>query len=112
MPFCYSERALARVSTVRPHAADPHTSFLADFLGNRAIAFPMPPARIAEAHLRNAGPDAELKLVVHSQRPPTLDAVRVGRWPAQRFDLRMAVENAVGDAVDPVSAVADFAIGR
>ena len=71
-----------------------------------------PPARIAEAHLRDAEPDAELELAVHPQGPPTLDAVRIGGRPAQRFDLRMAVENPIGDAVDPISAVADFAIGH
>jgi len=49
---------------------------------------------------------------VHAERPPALDAVRVGRRPAQRLDLRMAVENAVGNAVDPVSAFADFAVGH
>jgi hypothetical protein len=43
MPFCKSERALARVSTVRYHAGDRHASFLADFLGNYAIAFPICP---------------------------------------------------------------------
>jgi hypothetical protein len=43
MPFCLSERALVRVSTVRHHAGDRHASFLADFLGNCAIAFPICP---------------------------------------------------------------------
>src|SRR6516225_11585927 len=71
-----------------------------------------PPARIAEAHLRDAEPDAELELAVHPQGPPTLDAVRIGGRPAQRFDLRMAVENPIGDAVDPISAFADFAVGH
>jgi hypothetical protein len=31
------------VSTVRHHAGDRHVSFLADFLGNCAIAFPICP---------------------------------------------------------------------
>ena len=43
MPFCYSERTPARVSTVRQHTGDLHASFLADFLGNCAIAFPICP---------------------------------------------------------------------
>ena len=77
---------------------------------DRVFRVAEPPARIAEPHLRDARLDAELKLVVHAQRPPALDAVRVRRRSAQRFDFRMAVENAVGNTVDPVTAVADFAV--
>jgi hypothetical protein len=56
MPFCYSERALARVSTVRHHARRPDTSFLVDFLGNCAIAFPICPLMLQKCAFRYFGP--------------------------------------------------------
>src|SRR5215468_8551470 len=79
---------------------------------DRVFRVTEPPTGIAEPNLRDAGPDAELELVVHPQGPPTLDAVRIGGRPAQRFNLRMAVESPIGDAVDPISAFADFAVGH
>ena len=54
----------------------------------------------------------QTKIVKSNDETTTLDAFCIGGRPAQRFDLRMAVENPIGDAVDPISAVADFAIGR
>src|SRR6516164_6998395 len=105
-----------RQTNLKPHALRNDAFLLQlaedEMRADRVFRVAEPPARIAEAHLRDAEPDAELELAVHPQGPPTLDAVRIGGRPAQRFDLRMAVENAVGNAVDPVSAVADFAVGH
>ena len=57
MPFCYSERTPARVSTVRQHTGDLHASFLADFLGNCAIAFPICPLMRQKCAFRYFGPE-------------------------------------------------------
>jgi hypothetical protein len=56
MPFCWSERALARVSTVQHYAGNRQTSFLADFLGNCAVAFPICPLMLQKCAFRYFGP--------------------------------------------------------
>src|SRR5690606_37251920 len=78
----------------------------------RVLGVAEPPARIAKPHLADAWLDPELELVVHALRTPALDAILIGGWPADRLDLRMAVENPIGDAVDPVTAIADLASGH
>jgi hypothetical protein len=44
------------VSTVRHHAGDRHARFLADFLGNSAIAFPICPLMLQKYAFRYFGP--------------------------------------------------------
>jgi hypothetical protein len=57
IPFSWSERALARVSTVRYDAGDRHASFLADFLGNCAIPFPICPLMLQKCAFRYFRPE-------------------------------------------------------
>ena len=71
-----------------------------------------PPTRIAEPHLLDAGLDPERELVVAAARLPPFDAVVVGRRPFDGFDLGMPVKDPVGQAVDPVTALADLAVGH
>jgi hypothetical protein len=40
------------MSTVRHHAGDRHAAFLADFLGNCAIAFPICPVMLQKCAFR------------------------------------------------------------
>jgi hypothetical protein len=44
------------MSTVRHHAGDRHAAFLADFLGNCAIAFPICPLMLQKCAFRYFGP--------------------------------------------------------
>jgi hypothetical protein len=67
-----------------------------------------PPARIAEANFLHAGPYTKAEFVIAAARPPFLHAV-FRRWILYRFNLRMAVEHAKCDAVDPISPGTDLA---
>src|SRR5215472_5971193 len=71
-----------RQTNLKPHALRNDAFLLQlaedEMRADRVFRVAEPPARIAEPHLRDAGPDAELELVVHPQGPPTLDAIRIG----------------------------------
>ena len=71
-----------RQTNLKPHALR-NDAFLLQLAENgmradRVFRVAEPPAGIAEPHLCDARLDAELELVVHAQRPPALDAVRIG----------------------------------
>jgi hypothetical protein len=54
--------------------------------------------------------DAELELVVGPARPPYLHTAFVRSRTLQRFDFRMSVQGPIGNAIDPVAAIANLAI--
>src|SRR5262249_54511046 len=65
-----------------------------------------------KADLSDPRLNAEPELIVNALGSPPFDPVFVGGGPSQRLDLRMAVEDAIGDTVDPIPPVTDFAVGH
>jgi hypothetical protein len=61
-------KPIALLSTVRHHAGDRPASFLADFLGNCAIAFPICPLMLQKCAFRYFGPTIILPGLASSVR--------------------------------------------
>ena len=108
---------LPRITAETPVSSEAAGAFLfqltEDKIGvDRIFRVTEAPSRIAEPDLSDPRFHAEAELVVNALRAPALDPILVGSRPPQGFDFGMAVEYAIGDAVDPVAPVADFAVGH
>ena len=77
---------------------------------DRVAGVTQSPPRIAEPDLNDARSDAELELIMQAVRSPLLDSILIGRRASNCFKLRMAIEHALGQTVDPVLTFTDLAV--